>query len=754
MSNSLEKIPPAKRISMTGWIVIGLLAGLFCGLFFGEYTIYVKWIGDAYVGLLQMAVLPYVAVSLIANVGSLSPKDGVRLLKVSAAVMVFLWSVGVLALLIMGLCFPEWESGSFFSSRFNTPAEIPNWLELFIPSNPFRSLSENSIPAVVVFCIGLGIAFMALPNKNRFIEPLNVLVDALAQLNKLVVKLTPIGLFAIVAHTSGSIDLSQFSLIQGYVLPYGAVAILLSFVILPAVLAILTPLSFGEVSRASRDPLVTAFVIGNSFVVLPIVIESVDRLMKEYHERSKLNASETAIDEADYLVALAYPFPDIGRIVGLVFIPFAAWFYGSTIPLENIPPMLGFGVLGAFAKPVLTIPSLLDIAELPSDIFDLWLASGVLAARFGDLMKTMHLIAFSILTIACLNRVLRIQPVKILLGAVIMLLILLGTALAIRAYLDVGFKDRYSREQLITERKMVFPTRFQHVGKTPMTIVSEGAPHPQVPGKYLSRVARIRAEGKIRVGFYPQQLPFSYFNNAGQLIGMDVQMAMFLANDLEVALEMVPIRPGMLEAQLTRNEFDVAMSAIEGTVMRAERFPGFAPYMFVTMAIVAPDHYAVEFRNVDMLVQVPDLKLACLKKGYFYDRLPRIFADRMSEDAPPGERITLVPLDSVSDFFDGTCEKEHGEVHVLLINAEAGSAWTLRYPRFTVTNPLKGAVKIPLYYLTDHDELFADFLRNWFALRKADGAFQWVYDYWILGYEPQQDSQRWSILKDVIGWNG
>ncbi|MDG2013174.1 MAG: transporter substrate-binding domain-containing protein, partial [Pirellulaceae bacterium] len=405
------------------------------------------------------------------------------------------------------------------------------------------------------------------------------------------------------------------------------------------------------------------------------------------------------------------------------------------------------------AKAVLTIPLLLDIAELPSDIFDLWLASGVIAARFGDLMKTMHLIAFSILTIACLNRGLRMQPIKILLGLAMMLIVLLGTAFAIRSYLDVGFKDRYSREQLITEREIVFPKRFRHVGKTVMRVVEEGTPHPPVPGEYPSRVARIRAEGKIRVGFYPEQLPFSYFNNAGQLIGMDVQMAVFLANDLEVTLEMVPIRPDQLEDQLINNEFDVAMSAIEGTVMRAERFPAFAPYMFVTIAIVAPDHYAAEFKSIDTLLQVPDLKLACLKKGYFYDRLPRIFADRMDEETATNDRITLIPLDSVSDFFNGACEREHGEVHGLLINAEAGSAWTMRYPRFTVTNPLKGEVQIPLYYLTDDDELFADFLRNWFALRKADGAFQWVYDYWILGYELKKDTQRWSILKDVIGWN-
>ena len=74
-------------------------------------------------------------------------------------------------------------------------------------------------------------------------------------------------------------------------------------------------------------------------------------------------------------------------------------------------------------------------------------------------------------------------------------------------------------------------------------------------------------------------------------------LSMFLANDLQVGLELVPIRSGALDEQLADGEFDVAMSAIEGTVARAERLPALDPYMYVTMAIVAPDHFADEFRT-------------------------------------------------------------------------------------------------------------------------------------------------------------
>ena len=54
----------------------GLVAGLACGLFFGEYCQDLNVIGEVFIGLLQMTVLPYIVVALIANIGRLSFAQG------------------------------------------------------------------------------------------------------------------------------------------------------------------------------------------------------------------------------------------------------------------------------------------------------------------------------------------------------------------------------------------------------------------------------------------------------------------------------------------------------------------------------------------------------------------------------------------------------------------------------------------------------------------------------------------------------
>ena len=53
-------------------ILVGLGLGVAVGLFLGEYPLALKWVADGFVKLLQMTVLPYVTLSIVTSLGSLS----------------------------------------------------------------------------------------------------------------------------------------------------------------------------------------------------------------------------------------------------------------------------------------------------------------------------------------------------------------------------------------------------------------------------------------------------------------------------------------------------------------------------------------------------------------------------------------------------------------------------------------------------------------------------------------------------------
>ena len=60
---------------VSGRVLIGLFLGVLAGIVFGEWAAHLKIIGDIFIGLLQMTVLPYIVVSLIVSLWRLSYQE-------------------------------------------------------------------------------------------------------------------------------------------------------------------------------------------------------------------------------------------------------------------------------------------------------------------------------------------------------------------------------------------------------------------------------------------------------------------------------------------------------------------------------------------------------------------------------------------------------------------------------------------------------------------------------------------------------
>jgi Na+/H+-dicarboxylate symporter len=154
------------RLGLSGRILVGLVLGVLCGIFFGEYFAPLQVFGEAFIKLLQMSILPYITVSLIVGIGSLSYDQAKTLAAKGGLLLLLFWAVGFAIILFMPLAFPPWKSASFFSTSLVEAQREPNFLELFIPANPFGSLAQNLIPAVVLFSLACGIALIGI--KDRY----------------------------------------------------------------------------------------------------------------------------------------------------------------------------------------------------------------------------------------------------------------------------------------------------------------------------------------------------------------------------------------------------------------------------------------------------------------------------------------------------------------------------------------------------------------------------------------------------------
>ena len=723
---------PEPRLSPFKLILLGLALGVACGLFFGDYCQVLGVIGDAYIGLLQMTVLPFIVISLIANIGRLSLGESKRLALISLLVLALLWAIGATTLVLMPLALPDWEAGSFFSTSLLNPVKEVDFLKLFIPSNPFQSLSSNYVPAVVLFCMFCGFALSKVANNDNLLDLLDTINGMLSRVNHYVIRLGPIGIFAISASATGTLTLEEFGRLQAYLFTYVGAVLLLTLWVLPMLIATFTPFRYRDVLATSGNALITAFVVGSVFVVIPLLIEAIKDLTGRYKRLGIIPSGAHTLAHPEFIIPLAYPFPHLGKIITLLFVPFAAWFYGQGMPLIDYPLFIVMGLLLSFGKVTTTIPFLLDMQQLPADIFQLFLLSGVVAGRFNDLLGTMHLLTFTALTTCALSNLMRIAWLKLLLTGAVTLLIGGTLIVSTQSVLHVTIKDAFTRDNVIGQMHLLEK-------QVPATILPHAEPNPTSLEPDQTPMQRMLASGKVRIGFHPDNLPFSYYNAHEELVGFDIDMAHRLARDINVEIEFVPVTFATLADQLEADHFDFAMTGIPYTFQGSEKVRFSTSYLSLTLALVARDHESHNLSNLDSLRQMgASLKIGVVTASFF--------AIGIGEYLPQAQ---IVELSSKSQFFEDPPQRMDG----LVTSAESGFAWTLLYPQYTVINPLQRQVSIPLVYpLAGDNRQLEEFLEHWIELKKQDGTIENLYDYWILGRGTQEKAPRWSIIRDVLHW--
>ncbi len=721
-------------MSLSARILIGLVLGIAAGLFVGEPLGSLEILGKVFVRLLQMTVLPYVVVSLIAGLGHLELDQARRLGLWGGGLLALMWGLAFAIVAVMPLSFPDLESASFYSTTLVEPSSRLDFLELYIPSNPFYALANNVVPAVVVFAVALGLALIGAPDRRPLLRALDTLSEALLKVNAFVVRLTPAGVFFIAASAAGTMTIDEFQRVQIFLISYALFAVIATFWVLPGLLQALTPVTRADALRLIRDALVTAFATGSSFVVIPLVAEASKKLLEPH-----VPDREDADSFVNIVVPASHTFPHSAKILTLSFVVFAGWFIDEPVELSEYPLLAVSGVASTFGSVNGAIPFLLDLLRLPQDLFRLFLATSVVNARFGTLLQTMHVLVLTVLATAAIAGVLKFRwkPVSRYLTSTLFILVaaVLGTRVLFAYVVDTS----YRKHEILTNMNM------RLVGEQVPSVVHLEPPLEAPSGfdRDRSRLDQILERGTLRVGYRPVgSVPFSYFNQHGDLVGLDIEMAHSLAYGLGVAIEFVPIvskfgtagyahmfASGYLDLVTSRTV--ISMSSL-GEVAYSR------PYLDLNLGFIVRDHRRREFSNRESLEEWEGLRIAVPDDPYYTDRMEQWF--------PNAE---VIPLENVEDFLLDAEDRFDAFAYI----AEAGASWSLLHPSFAVVVPEPHLQVLPLAYPLPRDD--AEWQRvvdSWIELKRVDGTVDELYRYWILGQEAEEHVPRWSVIQNVLGW--
>lgn len=713
-----NKLSPFQRV------IIALILGISSGIFVGEPMGNIEIIGNAYIRLLQMTVLPYVLVSIIGGLGRLDSTMAASIGMRAIKVILVMWLAVMCTLLLLPLAYPNWETAGFFSTSMATESVPFNFLKLYIPSNIFASLSDTVVPAVVLFSLLMGVALINVKNKETFLILTSNIGDSLMKVASYVAKLAPLGIFAISAAAAGTLEVEELGRLQVFLWVYITAAALLAFIFLPLVIHWATPFSYREILSTAGEAVITALATGTVLVVLPMIIErSKELLAKHGMECEETNST------VDVLVPTAYSFPSTGTLLGLGFILFSAWYVGSPLGFEQYASFVVMGALTAFGSMAVAIPFLLDFFDLPADQFQLYLLGSVVTARFATGLAALHGFVVTLLVASAVLKKLKWR--QMMQAIALHLCVTFGVMIA--AGITLTYVIPYKYEGVQTFETMQ-PMKEAVASKKYKDLLPLTSPELQ-----KSRIKVITERGTIRIGYFKATLPYAFNNKNDNLVGFEMEMLNELARDLDLELSLFYIDdPKDAPALLANGVIDITVGGKAITPKRALNVTFSDSYTHHTAGLLLTDSKRDAFADLYTSQSIKDLHLGIPSDGYYAN---------IVKDFYPNAKLTKITDPRL--FLKG----KYPDVDALVFSTEAGSAWSMLYSNYTAIIPKGLKLKVPVAFsLPKADVEYANFINTWLQLKKESGFQQSVYNYWILGKNPKAKKPRWSVIKDVFGW--
>ncbi|HCY8659617.1 TPA: L-cystine transporter [Staphylococcus aureus] len=281
-------------------IVFGVLLHLVYGTHSNVITSTSDWfniVGQGYVALLQMIVMPLIFISIVAAFTKI--QIGEKFAKIGSLIFIFLIGtvtiaaiVGVVYALMFGLDASTINLGNAEQARVSEIAKqakdltahtLPQQILELLPKNPFLDFTgqrATSTIAVVIFASFIGFAYLRVARKQpdhgellkRAIDAIYSLVMAIVTF---VLRLTPYGVLAIMANTLSTSDFGAIWTLGKFLI--ASYAALITMYIIHLIILSLLGISPIRYIKKTLEVLIFAFTSRSSAGTLPLNVQTQTR---------------------------------------------------------------------------------------------------------------------------------------------------------------------------------------------------------------------------------------------------------------------------------------------------------------------------------------------------------------------------------------------------------------------------------------------------------------------------------------------
>ncbi|MEM6701191.1 MAG: dicarboxylate/amino acid:cation symporter [Acidobacteriota bacterium] len=271
------------RLELHWQVLMAMLLGVAFALTFGQVS-WIDGLAEIFLRLLRMIIVPLIFTSIVHGVAGIG--GGSHLGRLGLKTLLY-YSLSSFLAICVGLILAntlrpgagvtDFGNTEFSPEDLEAPASLAETLIRLVPLNPVAAAANFDILGLIFFslCLGAALSGMSGAQGDRMRSFFDGLFELVLRLTLMVIKLLPIGVFALIARAVSSLGLGVAAQVGKWILTLSLGLAIHLFVVLPLVFFLLTRKNPFAHYRAVGSAMAMAFSTSSSAATLPVSLTAV-----------------------------------------------------------------------------------------------------------------------------------------------------------------------------------------------------------------------------------------------------------------------------------------------------------------------------------------------------------------------------------------------------------------------------------------------------------------------------------------------
>ncbi|SEF74885.1 dicarboxylate/amino acid:cation symporter [Sphingobacterium lactis] len=272
-------------------VILGIVVGILCGVFFPDFAVKLKPLGDGFIKLIKMVIAPLIFSSIVIGIAGM--QDVKKVGKIGLTSIIYFEIMTTIALII-GLIFVNLiqpgtgmnvdpasldpNAVSQYVKQSEEHKSLMDFILSIIPDNVIAAVASDNLLQVLVFAVLFGIGLTKIGHRHA--EPvINVLqsfLKAIFAVIKMIMYLAPIGAMGAMGFTIGKYGLEALSSLGMLMVSFYLTCIIFIVVVIGAVLHFYVKVSIFKLLKYIKEELLIVLGTSSSESALPGLMQKLE----------------------------------------------------------------------------------------------------------------------------------------------------------------------------------------------------------------------------------------------------------------------------------------------------------------------------------------------------------------------------------------------------------------------------------------------------------------------------------------------